>query len=343
MRLKSLCLSAGLALAVPVFAADTLESCSALKNDTLRLACYDRLAGRVQPASDALSMEQSGPPAHLRVSARESRGSTLSERWELAAEDKRGLFLFRPYKPVYLLPLRWSDNPNDQPRGYTARSTATDSIPVKQIEAKFQLSFKTKLLENVLGDNGDLWFGYTQQSNWQLYNKGDSSPFRETVFEPEFMGVLRTNIDVLGMKWRFLNIGVNHQSNGRSDPYSRSWNRIYAQFGLEGEDFALLIKPWYRIPEKYSSDDNRDILDYIGRGEVLGIWKRDGHVLSLTLRHSLRFGDNSRGSAAIDWAFPLQGFLKGHLQLFSGYGENLIDYNHRQTVFGLGISLAQWL
>ena len=70
----------------------------------------------------------------------------------------------------------------------------------------------------MLGDNGDLWFGYTQQSNWQLYNKGDSSPFRETVFEPEFMGVLRTNIDVLGMKWRFLNIGVNHQSNGRSDP-----------------------------------------------------------------------------------------------------------------------------
>ena len=111
------------------------------------------------------------------------------------------------------------------------------------------------------------------------------------------------------MKWRFLNIGVNHQSNGRSDPYSRSWNRIYAQFGLEGEDFALLIKPWYRIPEKFSSDDNRDILDYIGRGEVLGIWKRDGHVLSLTLRHSLRFGD-SRGSAAIDWAFPLQGFLR---------------------------------
>ena len=60
MRLKSLCLSASLALAVPAFAADTLESCSARKNDTLRLACYDRLAGRVQPASDALSMEQSG-------------------------------------------------------------------------------------------------------------------------------------------------------------------------------------------------------------------------------------------------------------------------------------------
>jgi phospholipase A1 len=62
------------------------------------------------------------------------------------------------------------------------------------------------------------------------------------------------------------------------------------------------------------------------------------HVLSATLRHTLRSGERSRGSARGDWAFPLAGGMRGHLQIFSGYAESLIDYNHRQTTVGLGVS-----
>ncbi|MCB1929309.1 MAG: phospholipase A [Rhodocyclaceae bacterium] len=321
--------------------ADNLEACKAIVDDARRLACYDEVLGRVAPPADTLTMEQGSASPASRVKARDSRGSSLSLRWELEPEHKRGTFLFRPYKPVYMLPLRWSDNPNRNPRGYTERNTP-EGQGLKRIEAKFQISFKAKLLESVFGDNGDLWFGYTQQANWQVYDKGDSAPFRESVYEPEFIAVWRTDIPVLGLRWRMLSLGFNHQSNGKTEPASRSWNRIYAEFGLEGEDFALLIKPWVRLPENEGNDDNRDIQDYIGRGELTGIWKRDGHVVSLGLRHSLR-AHPSRGAATLDWAFPIRGYFKGHLQLFTGYGETLIDYNHRQTVFGLGVSLAQWL
>jgi len=57
----------------------------------------------------------------------------------------------------------------------------------------------------------------------------------------------------------------------------------------------------------------------------------------------IRSRDASCGSVPLDWAFKVSSYLKDHRQLFSGYGERLIDFNHRQTAIGLGISLAQWL
>lgn len=85
-------------------------------------------------------------------------------------------------------------------------------------------------------------------------------------------------------------------------------------------------------------NDNPDIENYAGRGELAVMRRAGDHVVTLTGRHTLRLGEQSRGSAQLDWAFPLAGSMKGHVQVFSGYAQNLIDYNHRQTTFGLGIS-----
>jgi phospholipase A1/A2 len=34
--------------------------------------------------------------------------------------------------------------------------------------------------------------------------------------------------------------------------------------------------------------------------------------------------------------------LRWYVQVFSGYGETLLDYNHRQTTLSLGLSLFQF-
>jgi phospholipase A1/A2 len=283
------------------------------------------------------------PIAKIERDERRSSGTTLGERWELDAATKQGRFVLRPYKPIYALAARGTDRVNDQPASDGAGNAVSDALGLRAIEAKFQFSFKTKLWETVGGSNVDVWAAYSQTSHWQLYTADLSRPFRETNYEPEIFAIWGTDTTVLGWRTRMLGLGINHQSNGRAEPLSRSWNRVIAQVGFERDDWTVLVRPWWRLQESADVDDNPGIENYIGRGEVVINRKSGGHLWTAQLRHSLRGGDASRGSVLLDWAFPVSSYLKGHLQLFSGYGESLIDFNHRQTTIGLGVSLMQWL
>jgi len=144
-----------------------------------------------------------------------------------------------------------------------------------------------------------------------------------------------------GLTGRMINFGLVHQSNGQADPGSRSWNRVYAQVGLEHGPFSLLVRPWVRIDEARQDDNNPDITSYIGRGDILGIWSKGDQTISLMLRNS--FKDEWRGAGQLDYSFPIGGNLKGYVQVFSGYGESLIDYNHKQTTVSLGVLLIDLL
>jgi phospholipase A1 len=266
----------------------------------------------------------------------------LDQRWDLDGHGRADEYFPRPYKPTYLLPATHTDNLNIRPSSPSPGRSATEDQLLRKVEAKYQLSFKSKLGGDLLGTPLSLWGGYTQSSRWQVYNGAVSRPFRETNYEPELIAVLPLNQPLLGGTLRMVSLAANHQSNGRSLPLSRSWNRWIAGVGWERGEWTAEFRPWWRMPEAAAEDDNPDIRDHVGRAELLLARHWEGHALHLQLRHSLRRGERSRGSAQLEWAFPLRGALHGWLQVFSGYGESLVDYNQRQNKIGLGVTIAGW-
>jgi len=373
-KLVRISLAASLLGCAPAYAQNyqpsSPEACGAIVADAERLACYDTLfrarTPEVTQQADAAAAEakqqarEDAAPLPAKERARRAvdtlfgsdmgdqaiansgKGSLLDRRWELAKDSKLGPFQLRAYKPVYLFPAFWTSNRNEMPQSPNPNNTVTTPEPLDSVEAKFQLSFKTKIVENLFGDNGDIWGGYTQSSRWQVYNADISRPFRETNYEPEVMLVFRNNYSIGGWKGRMTGIQLTHQSNGRSDPLSRSWNRVIFNFGLDRDNWALTVRPWYRIHEDAEDDNNADIEDYVGRADATLVYNRGGHEVALMARHSLRSGDRSHGALQLDWGFPINNLLRGHVQVFDGYGESLIDYNHRATYIGLGISLLEW-
>ena len=60
------------------------------------------------------------------------------------------------------------------------------------------------------------------------------------------------------------------------------------------------------------------------------------------LMNNLRSDDN-KTSVEFGYSFPMGDTVKGFFQYYNGYGESLIDYNHRIQRFGIGIMLNDWL
>ncbi|WP_461538222.1 phospholipase A [Spongorhabdus nitratireducens] len=236
-------------------------------------------------------------------------------------------FTLNAHNPNYALPVSYNKNVNGKP--FDAKD---DDLDHK--EFVFQISMRSKVWENVFDDNSNLYVAYTNRSWWQAYNEKFSSPFRDTNHEPEVFLTYDTEYDVFGLPMKQVHFGLVHQSNGRTLPLSRSWNRLYMNFLFEKDDFFMSVKPWWRIPENKKKnpqdtkgDDNPDIHKYMGYGELrMGYWLGE-HSLGMMLRNNLRGSGNNKGAVQLDWTFPIAGDVKGYVQYFNGYGENLIDYN----------------
>ena len=262
--------------------------------------------------------------------------SALDRRIEVERKTRYQAFVLTPHKPNYILPFTYNTTPNN------SHNSILSNGELDKVEIKFQLSIKFPIADNLISKRDSLQFAYTNLSFWQAYDEDDSSPFRETVHEPEVFMAFENDWEFLGMNNRVVQLGVAHQSNGRDGELSRSWNRIYLDFIFERGNYYLSFKPWY-FPRSWgsASKDNPDIDTYYGNFELRGVYASDKHTVSLMLRNN--FDNPSYGALEINWSFPMSRRAKWFVQYFNGYGESLIDYNASANRFGIGVALTDWL
>lgn len=235
-------------------------------------------------------------------------------------------FSLYPYKKNYLLPVTYDFNQSEDRNSF---------------ETAFQISIEKPIAYNIFGLNESISAAYTQKSFWQTAEH--SSPFRETNYEPEvFIQFPYKDNSVL----KSYKVALNHVSNGKNDESSRSWNRVYIEAYFQLSNLFIIPKVWYRLPENGSDDDNPNIQDYYGYGDLTFLYVYKKHTFELALRNNLEFNDANKGSAELNWTFPLPDFLSnldsyGFFQIFSGYGNSLIDYDREVHKVGLGIAFSR--
>ena len=362
------------ALPAAAVANDAALQCTLLQDNALRLACYDKVFAAQLPPEQPLSGYEADGKPQLDVvqSVRQSIGNKeatlvfdtpegqaepsqeladaaaaytpLSQMYDLDANDPHGILTVREHNPMYLMPAWYNSSPNYAPssptRGAASQERFSDQ---KRIETKMQVSFKSKIAEDLFKSRADLWFGYTQKSDWQIYNQGRrSAPFRNTDYEPEIFITQPVKAQLpWGGRLRMLGVGFAHQSNGQSRPESRSWNKVYAMAGMEWGKLTVIPRVWMRLFDSSGEDnDNPDLTKYLGYGDVkLQYRLNDKHNFSTTLRYNPKSG---YGAAEAAYTFPIKGKLQGVVRGFHGYGESLIDYNHKQSGIGFGLMFNGW-
>jgi phospholipase A1/A2 len=248
-----------------------------------------------------------------------------SETNENIKQSITGNFELYPYKKNYLLPVTYDFNKSEDRQPF---------------ETVYQISIEKPISYNYFGLNEFISAAYTQKSFWQTAKH--SFPFRETNYEPElFIQIPYENSSV----FKSYKIGFNHNSNGKGDDLSRSWNRLYLESTFQLSELFVVPKVWYRIPEE-KDDNNPNIENYYGYGDLTFIYTYQKNQFELALRNNLEFNDKNRGSAEFNWTFPLPRLFYstntyGMFQLFTGYGNSLIDYDRETNRVGLGIALSR--
>jgi|SRR5579885_3092769 phospholipase A1 len=290
------------------------------------------------PQLSGSSQNSKNTPAAAAISPVASQSLGLAEeRAKKENEIPPNFFAITFYKPTYVLPYYYTWSPYKS----IYENNTPNNEKIKRDEIKYQISFKVPVWKNILHRPITLYLAYSQLSYWQAYNK--TAFFRETNYEPELFLANEINFRVLKY-WtiNFLNLGAVHESNGKGGSLERSWNRLYLEAISSNDHFMFSIKPWLVIHDQSLRKYNPNIADFLGYGQLLAAYKFYHQVISIQA-HNLIESGGKHATAELTWSFPITSYLNGYVDIFSGYGQSLIEYNHRTNSAGIGIALSNWV
>lgn len=207
----------------------------------------------------------------------------------------------------------------------------------KDNEIEYQISLALPISRGLAGDNSVLGVSYTQSSWWQVLNHKISSPFRETNYESQLFLAWVADYTIAGWPLQEIEVGINHQSNGRSNPASRGWNRGYVRLMSQKDNWRVDLKSWFLIGSN-TIVNNPDITKYLGYYRLKVGYSLGNSIFAIQGQYNWNSG---YGGAKLKWSYPISPNTRFYAQLFNGYGESLIDYDYHQTRFGIGLILNE--
>ena len=261
------------------------------------------------------------------VTSEPSRDSVVGIRREADFDIRDRQFAISTYRANYFIFTHNSD-PNEAPY----QVDETDFFD--NGETKFQVSFQMPVATGLFGGDTDLMFAFTSVAWWQTFNDEISNPFRETNYEPEIFFRNYNSTDIFGLNFINWDLGLNHQSNGQSEPTSRGWDRAIASAAIElTDDLVVGLRAWYVIDSQ--EENNPNIEKYMGHGDIGLGWVPNRNTFTLMYRPA-----SKGGALQATWSYPISKYLRLYAQYWNGYGESLIDYDVRTERIGLGIALS---
>jgi phospholipase A1 len=326
---------------LPWFSLHAQEQTQDNQSQTALEICLSRLVLDASPETTVEELHERcrriAEDGDIRFALEDREFGPMALREAVESASSNTPFIMSGHRANYLLPFAYIEDPNNAP--YIG--TPEDGT-LKKSEVHFQISVKAPIREDVILDGDSFWAGYTMRAFWQAYNAENSRPFRETNHEPELIWETKSELNWLGFDNVFNQVSLNHQSNGRSESFSRSWNRVMFNSAWERKKMSLVASYWERLQEDPAKDENPGIETYIGNLQLMGSYAfTPEHRATLMLRGNPVKG---KGAAELTWSFPLFGTkkIRGMAKLFDGYGETLLDYNVRTRSIGLGFMVTDW-
>lgn len=208
-------------------------------------------------------------------------------------------------------------------------------------DTKVQISFKTLMLDQV-----PIYFAYSEIIFWQL-NK-ESKPFEDATYNPELFYRWRFSQQQLPLD--FLDIGlIDHNSNGRAEEASRSFDRSYVRANLSWGTQPWNLQFSTKASYIYNQDTtNKDIYKYISPFEFdvsleqwFQAWMDKGKV-SLRVIPGGRVGEDwAHGGYELGYNFHFgrsRVYPAFYLQYYNGYAETLLNYDQHVRQFRGGFA-----